>query len=158
MNAHITGKRIAQKRKEKNLTQEQLGKLLHVSNKTISKWEAGRCMPDYTLVSSLCRELDITPGQLLTGEKQTDSAGEAQVLDLLRRTQALEKQRTGLFGLVLIVMGISLMTVSQNLGAPASGIFSPAWCWACPWERCLWEFTSPPGLIWGNKGLSRDCR
>lgn len=103
-------------RKEKNLTQEQLGELLHVSNKTISKWETGRCMPDYTLVGSLCRELDITPAQLLTGEEQADSTGEAQLLDLLRRTQTLEKQRSGLFGLVLIVMGISLMTVSQNLG------------------------------------------
>lgn len=116
MNPHITGKLIAQKRKEKNLTQEQLGELLHVSNKTISKWETGRCMPDYALVGSLCRELDITPAQLLTGEEQRDSTGDAQLLDLLRRTQALEKQRTGLFGLVLIVMGISLMTVSQNLG------------------------------------------
>lgn len=116
MNAHITGKLIAQKRKEKNLTQEQLGELLHVSNKTVSKWETGRCMPDYTLVGRLCRELDITPAQLLTGEEQADGPGEAQLLELLRRTQALEKQRTGLFGLVLIVMGISLMTVSQNLG------------------------------------------
>ena len=116
MNAHITGKLIAQKRREKNLTQEQLGDLLHVSNKTVSKWETGRCMPDYTLVGRLCRELDITPAQLLTGEEQADGPGEAQLLELLRRTQALEKQRTGLFGLVLIVMGISLMTVSQNLG------------------------------------------
>ena len=102
MNAHITGKLIAQKRREKNLTQEQLGELLHVSNKTVSKWETGRCMPDYTLVGRLCRELDITPAQLLTGEEQADGPGEAQLLELLRRTQALEKQRTGLFGLVQV--------------------------------------------------------
>ena len=36
-----TGKLIAKKRKEQNLTQEQLAERLGVSNKTISKWETG---------------------------------------------------------------------------------------------------------------------
>ena len=40
------GKFIAKKRKEQNLTQEQLAERLGVSNKTISKWETGKCMPD----------------------------------------------------------------------------------------------------------------
>ena len=46
MNQQITGKFIAHKRKEKNLTQEQLAEKLGVSNKTISKWETGKCMHD----------------------------------------------------------------------------------------------------------------
>ena len=41
MNQQVTGKFIAQKRKEKNLTQEQLAEKLGISNKTISKWETG---------------------------------------------------------------------------------------------------------------------
>ena len=43
------GKFIAKKRKEKNFTQEQLAERLGVSNKTISKWETGRCLPDYSI-------------------------------------------------------------------------------------------------------------
>ena len=41
MNQQATGKVIAQKRKEKSLTQEQLAEKLGVSNKTVSKWETG---------------------------------------------------------------------------------------------------------------------
>ncbi len=41
MNQILTGKFIAQKRKEKNLTQEQLAEKIGVSNKTVSKWETG---------------------------------------------------------------------------------------------------------------------
>ena len=41
MNQLTIGKFIAQKRKEKNLTQEQRAEKLGVSNKTVSKWECG---------------------------------------------------------------------------------------------------------------------
>ena len=41
MNQLTIGKFIAQKRKEKNLTQEQLAEILGVSNKTVSEWECG---------------------------------------------------------------------------------------------------------------------
>ena len=51
------GNFIAEKRKEKNLTQEQLAEKIGVSNKTISKWECGRCMPDYSMIEGLCKEL-----------------------------------------------------------------------------------------------------
>ena len=43
MNQANIGAYIAKKRKEKNLTQEQLAEKLGVSNKTISKWENGKC-------------------------------------------------------------------------------------------------------------------
>ena len=64
------GKFIAQKRKEKNLTQEQLAEILGVSNKTVSKWECGKCMPDYNVVQSLCDELGITIAELMDAEKR----------------------------------------------------------------------------------------
>ena len=51
------GSIIKHHRKEKNLTQEQLAEKLGVSNKTISKWENGKCMPDYSVVKSQCEEL-----------------------------------------------------------------------------------------------------
>ena len=57
MNQLTIGKFIAQKRKEKNLTQEQLAEILGVSNKTVSKWECGKCMPDYGIVKPLCQEV-----------------------------------------------------------------------------------------------------
>ena len=68
MNQLVTGKFIALKRKQKNLTQEQLAEKLGVSNKTISKWETGKCMPDYSIVKSLCEELEVTVAELMDGE------------------------------------------------------------------------------------------
>lgn len=50
MNQIAIGKFITKKRKEQNLTQEQLANRLGVSNKTVSKWETGKCMPDYSVI------------------------------------------------------------------------------------------------------------
>lgn len=120
MNQLLTGKFIFQKRKEKNLTQEQLAEKLGVSNKTISKWETGKCMPDYSVVKNLCEELEITVTELMNGESVEDknvrTYDEEQVMDLLKRIQDLLKQKDLLYGIVLIVMGIALQALSHSFG------------------------------------------
>lgn len=120
MNQLTTGKFISKKRKEKNLTQEQLAEKLGVSNKTISKWETGKCMPDYGIVKSLCEELEITVAELIDGEETEEKSMRAyddeQIMDLLRRTQELEKQKNLLYGILLIVMGITLQALSDTFG------------------------------------------
>ena len=120
MNQLTIGKFIAKKRKEKNLTQDQLAEKLGVSNKTVSKWECGKCMPDYSIVKPLCKELGITISELMEGEVKTDSSirvyDEEQILDMLGRIQQLEKQRMSILGILLIVMGIALLAFSQLLG------------------------------------------
>ena len=63
------GKFIAKRRKEQNLTQEQLAGRLGVSNKTVSKWETGKCMPDSSIMLELCNILDVTVNELLSGER-----------------------------------------------------------------------------------------
>lgn len=87
-----------QKRKEQNLTQEQLAERLGVSNKTISKWETAKCMPDYTVITKLCEELNITISELMDGEESDGKSvrvyDDEQILDLLRRTQELEKAKS----------------------------------------------------------------
>lgn len=69
MDTKRIGRSIAEKRKEKGYTQEQLGNILGVSNKTISRWENGNYMPDLSLLIPLSEALDITLNELLTGEK-----------------------------------------------------------------------------------------
>lgn len=87
MNQLVSGKYISKKRKEKNLTQVQLAEKLGVSNKTISKWENGNCMPDYSIVESLCKELDITIAELMDGENtEKDTVrvyDDVQIIDLI---------------------------------------------------------------------------
>lgn len=120
MNQVAIGKFISKKRKEKNLTQEQLAEKLGVSNKTVSKWETGKCMPDYSVVKSLCDELEITVAELMDGEdadaKSVRTYDDEQIMGLLKRTQELEKQKNLLYGILLIVMGIALSALSNTLG------------------------------------------
>lgn len=95
----------------------------HISgfrSEVIDKWERGKCMPDYSIVKSLCEELEVTVAELLDGEKAEDKSvriyDDEQMLDLLRRTQELEKQKVMLTGLILIVMGIAFQALSYTLG------------------------------------------
>ena len=91
-----------------------------MSNKTISKWENGKCMPNYSIIQTLCDALGVTLPELMDGEDAADSSvrvyDDAQILDLLRRTQELERQKGILYGLVLIVLGIACGAISKATG------------------------------------------
>lgn len=63
------GNFIAQCRKRKSLTQEQLAELLHVTGKSVSKWENGICLPAPDLYEPLCQTLDITVNELFAGQR-----------------------------------------------------------------------------------------
>ncbi len=120
MNQKIIGCYITQKRRSQNLTQDQLAEKLGVSNKTISKWENGKCMPDYSIIQKLCEVLRVTLPELMDGEDAADSSvrvyDDAQILDLLRRTQELERQKGILYGLVLVILGIASSAMSGTVG------------------------------------------
>ena len=69
MNQEKIGKFIANLRKEKNMTQQDLAKKLGVTDRAISKWENGRGLPDYSLLQDLCDTLSISINELFSGEK-----------------------------------------------------------------------------------------
>ena len=120
MNQTAIGSYIARKRREQNLTQEQLAQQLGVSNKTISKWENGTCMPDYSIIQKLCDVLHVTLPELMDGEDAAENSvrvyDNEQILDLLRRTQELERQKGALEGLVLVLLGIASGAMSKTTG------------------------------------------
>ena len=72
MDTKKIGKFISENRKRKGLTQEQLGNILGVSNKTISRWENGNYMPDLSLLIPLSESLDISLNELLNGKYITE--------------------------------------------------------------------------------------
>ncbi len=71
MDCRQIGLFIAQERKTKKLTQANLAEKLHVSAKTVSKWETGNGLPDTDLLLNLCTILDITVNELLCGKRLT---------------------------------------------------------------------------------------
>ena len=78
MNQEKIGKFIADLRKEQKLTQEQLAEKLGVTDKSVSRWENGKTMPDISMLSILANELNCTIQELLNGRKMTKE----ELLDL----------------------------------------------------------------------------
>ncbi len=69
MDQEKIGKFIASLRKDKKLTQEQLAEKLGVTDKSVSRWENGKCLPDVSLYKDLCNILGITLNDFFAGEK-----------------------------------------------------------------------------------------
>ena len=88
MNQIEIGKFIAACRKSKNLTQSQLAEMLNTTNKSVSKWENGSCLPDASLYEPLCAILEITINELFAGQRirQEDyqKTADANLLQMLK--------------------------------------------------------------------------
>ena len=68
------GRFISTIRKQQGMTQEELGERLGVTNKTISRWETGKYMPDIDKLQELSAILSISINELLAGERIEDAA------------------------------------------------------------------------------------
>ena len=75
-----TGKFIAELRKEKGMTQEQLGERLGVNSRSVSRWENGHGMPDISLLLTLADVLGVTVQELLEGSRREIESGNAGVV------------------------------------------------------------------------------
>ena len=115
MNQIKTGKFIAQMRKEKGMTQRQLADELLISDKTVSKWETGKGMPEVSLMMPLCEVLGINVNELLTGERIPDEVykekAEETMMDLMRNKKGRGKI-IALMILILLLMLAPMIIVS----------------------------------------------
>lgn len=76
----IIGSNISKYRKLKKYTQKQLGDLIDVNPKTVSKWENGTVGPDITILKSLADALDVSVEELLTGIKNKNKKYKNSIL------------------------------------------------------------------------------
>lgn len=72
MDQEKIGRFIADCRREKGMTQRQLADLLGISDKTVSKWETGKGLPEAGILAPLGEALGISVTELLTGERIPD--------------------------------------------------------------------------------------
>ena len=68
MNTYVTGATIKQLRESRNMTQAELAEKIGVSNKTVSKWETAKGLPDISLLQPLAQALGISVIELMNGE------------------------------------------------------------------------------------------
>ena len=116
MDQEKIGKFIAELRKEKNITQEQLAEKLGVTSKSISRWENGNTMPDYTLLKDLCNELDININELLSGEKikGNDYMNKSEE-NLIKLRKQIDKRKKLLTIISYIFMAIIIIAFILNI-------------------------------------------
>lgn len=70
---YVTGETIKNLREKKKLTQKELASIICVSDKTISKWETGRGLPDISILTDLASALNVSVAELLTGDCAVNS-------------------------------------------------------------------------------------
>ena len=147
MNQEKIGKFIAQQRKEKNLTQEELAEKLGVSGKSVSRWENGKTMPDLSLFNFLCKELDVTINELLSGERidkeEYQKKLEENILSTINYTNRKLDTSRYKIGIFLLVVGF-LIILSAVI------IFPSESSWSSIYSTC--------GLIISLIGFSRIVR
>ena len=67
MNQYVSSETIKTLRVKRKLTQIQLAEKLNVSDKTVSKWETAKGLPDITLIEPLARALGVSVIELMSG-------------------------------------------------------------------------------------------
>ena len=117
------GKFICAMRKRKGMTQEQLGERLGVTNKTVSRWETGKYMPDIDKLRELSAILGISINELLAGEQIEDATSFVKKADE-NLISVLSDDST--FGLQDRIVYFKRKWLKEHKALILSGIF--LWC------------------------------
>lgn len=111
MNQENIGKFISKERKNKELTQKELADKLNISEKTVSKWECGKGLPEVSLMQPLCKELDISVNELLNGEKNNKKNKEDICIEYMDYAQKKNKKKLvciiTMFSIILLLLLMS---------------------------------------------------
>lgn len=124
MNQIKTGKFIAETRKAQGLTQKQLADILEISDKTVSKWECGKGLPEVSLMLPLCSALNITVNDLLSGERVSKieyiNKAEENMMNLIKENEE-NKKRMALAiicGIITVIAVCSLIVIASYIEMP----------------------------------------
>ena len=107
------GKYIAGKRKDHGLTQRQLAEKLGMSDKSVSKWERGICLPDVSVYSDLCQILGISINEFLAGEdivhEDLIQKSEENIIGIAAESK---RKQSHLKTIIYLLLAISVLAIS----------------------------------------------
>ena len=119
MNQEKIGKFIAECRRQRKMTQSELGEKLGINEKSISNWENGRNMPDLSLFKPLCEELNISLNDLMSGEKVKEKEYrdklEENIINTIDYSNKKIESRNIFIGLILIVFGVLISITAVGI-------------------------------------------
>lgn len=107
------GKFIAEQRKKQGMTQAELAEKLYITDRAVSKWETGKSMPDSSIMLDLCKTLNISVNDLLSGEVVTkmDNYNEKLEQNLLEMVKEKEKADRSLLTLEWVIGILSILVL-----------------------------------------------
>lgn len=115
MDCEKTGRFIASRRKELDMTQKQLAEKLMISDKAVSKWECGKAMPGNDMLVDLCEILQISVNEILAGESISAESykrkAEENMLVLMKNNSEKKKRNIAETMVGIVVMIIILLSV-----------------------------------------------
>ena len=123
MDAKAVGQRIARARREKGWTQRQLAEHLHISDRTVSKWERGAGLPDVALLVPLADALGLTVTELLDGARETVPEAEGTLREALALAgrQARRSLRRNLTALAAAAAAVAVLLLAARWCASLAG-------------------------------------
>ena len=116
------GKFIAEMRKQSGITQKELAEKIGISDKTISKWECGKSMPDLFYLESICDSLNVSVNELISGEFLSKEAycdkAEENIMALMKENQQAKKGNVVsiVLGVLFILLAMFLTLASAEYG------------------------------------------
>lgn len=167
LNQEKTGKFIAEMRRQNNLTQRQLAEQVGVSDKTVSKWETGRSMPDNAILLDVCLILNISVNELLSGEKFTEECyvdkAEENMVELVRESEYHKKKGNWtIFGtifsflilvlacIVVILSSVGVESVAWFIDVPSFLIPTSITLFVLFASESLWDFIHAFSICYGK--------
>ena len=127
------GKFISEQRKNKGMTQIEFAEKLGVTNKSVSRWETGRNMPDVSLFIPICELLEISVNELIIGEKiEKDDTAKADkiIVETIKEShKSINKARFIIYISMVIINALFSIVVpmtaspSDAMAVPLAGVF-----------------------------------
>lgn len=116
MDQRKIGEYISHKRKDKGLTQAALAEKIGVSDKSVSKWERGICLPDVSKYRDLCEILGISINELFAGEDlETDKIIEKSEKNIINIARYGSDKNKKLFR-VIVCLSVCIAVLVTGLG------------------------------------------
>ena len=115
MDYNKIGNFIATERKAKKLTQAKLAEKVFVSEKTISKWENGKGLPDTNSLPKLCEILGVSLNELLNGERTVMENKQKNEEMLLNIAKELERKNKAIWKSIWVILSVSIIALLTEL-------------------------------------------
>ena len=117
MDMQKIGSFLAELRKEKNLTQDELGAQIGVTNKTISRWETGNYLPPVEMLQTLGDNFGVSINEILNGERISDGnykdISEQNIKSALTKSDSvIAKHRKIMNWVIAVVVAALYITIS----------------------------------------------